>query len=352
MGHPRIINLTRFVFEPLFLADEELRPLFVPVLKATFDIAPSGVLSLAPQQRPFMPEAERWEKSAEASFRLEPEGTFFKPATDVVLVGHAWARTRDTRELLVSFQVGPMKKDVRVVGDRTWYRSLGNIAPTAPLPFERIPLRYERAFGGWDRSHPDPARHQFDPRNPVGIGFRAGGSRFEEGLRLPNLEAPHEPLRSWGQRPAPAGFGFIAPEWQPRAALAGTHDAAWEKTRKPKLPRDFDRRFLNAAAPGLVAPGYLRGDEQVRIVHASSTGNLSFALPGTPPPRLVALRSKRLDDAEIALQLDTVVVDTDAMKLVILWRGNLLLSREPTELRELRVTTEDGRYSLPEPEDA
>jgi hypothetical protein len=351
MTHPRIVNLTRFVFEPLFLADEELRPLFVPVVKATFDIAPEGALALAPEQLPLLPAGERWEGSEEASFRIEPEGAFFKPATDVALVGHAHARTRGTRELLVSFQLGTVRKDVRVLGERTWYRSLGSIAPTPPLPFERIPLRYERAFGGWDRSHPDPARHQFEPRNPLGVGFRASGSPFEEGLRLPNLEQPQQPLRAWGQRPTPAGFGFIAPEWQPRAALAGTHDAAWERTRKPKLPRDFDRRFLNAAAPGLVAPGYLKGDEQVRVVNASAAGDLAFALPGAPAPRVVALRSKRLDDAEVALQLDTVVVDTDVMKLVLLWRGNFLLSREPTELRELRVTTEDVRYSLPEPEE-
>lgn len=350
MGHPEIENLTRFVFEPLFLADEEMRPLLVPVVKATFDISPNGTLSLAPEQAPLHLGGERWEDSDESTFRYEPEGVFFKPATDVVLVGHAHARARDTRELLVSLRVGPLRKDVKVVGERTWYRSMGNIRMTAPLPFERIPLRYERAFGGWDRSHTEPARHQFEPRNPVGTGFRVSGSRFEEGLRLPNLEDPHDPLRSWGYRPVPAGFGFIGPNWEPRSAYAGTYDAAWEKSRNPKLPRDFDRRFLNAASPGLVAPGYLCGDEPVQIVNASNHGVLAFQLPKVPPPRVDAFRGKRLDDVEFQLRLDTVLLDTDKMKLLLLWRGMHALAREPTEVRQLRVTCEDPRYHLPEAE--
>ena len=44
---------------------------------------------------------------------------------------------------------------------------------------------------------------------------------------------------------------------------AGTYDKKWQEERAPLLPRDFSKRFLNAAAPGLVAPGYLRGDETV-----------------------------------------------------------------------------------------
>ena len=38
MGHPAIENNSPFAFEVLFLVDEELRPLVVPVIKGTFDI--------------------------------------------------------------------------------------------------------------------------------------------------------------------------------------------------------------------------------------------------------------------------------------------------------------------------
>ncbi|MFP2931999.1 DUF2169 domain-containing protein [Pyxidicoccus sp. 3LG] len=336
MGDPTTENETPFVFAPLVLADEELRPLLVPVLKATFVLSPGKAPVLAEEMEPLCTEGLRWDEQDTSSYRYEPEVAFFKPATDVVLVGHAHAPAPGTRELLVSLQVGPLQKVVRVLGDRVWVRSLGSTHMTAPLPFERIPLRYERAFGGWDRSHPDPSHHRFEPRNPVGMGFREPGSRFEEGVRLPNLESPTEPLRRWGHHPAPAGVGFISPDWQPRAALAGTHDEAWARTRKPYLPRDFDRRFFNAASPGLVASGYLRGDEPVKLVHASAGGALSFRLPGLPPPS-VRVRRRGLPDSLVETHLDTVIIDTDRMRLFLLWRGNLRLRREPAELTGLQV---------------
>jgi hypothetical protein len=338
MGHPTIENRTPFTFEPLFLADEEMRPLLVPVVKATFELSPQGKLTLAEEQEPLELAGKKWDEADESSDRYEPEAAFFKPATDVVLVGHARAPERNTRELLVALKVGALQRGVRVIGDRAWFKTMGSIAMTKPAPFERIPLRYERAFGGWDRSHPDAAKHTFEPRNPVGTGFRAAGSRFEEGVRLPNLEDPTQLVKEWGDRPAPAGFGFISPHWQPRAAFAGTYDAAWEKSRKPLLPKDFDRRFLNAASPGLVAPGYLQGNESVVIANATPEGRLAFSLPGLPPPRVQVFR-KRGSDEELELRLDTVIIDTDAMRLFLLWRGLLVLAREPADVEAIEAAS-------------
>jgi hypothetical protein len=336
MGHPTTDNRTPFTFEPLFLSDEEMRPLLVPVVKATFELSPQGKLTLAEEQEPLEMAGKKWDDSEESSDRYEPEAAFFKPATDVVLVGHAHAQERGARELLVALRVGPVQKGVKVIGDRLWFKSMGSIAMTKPAPFERIPLRYERAFGGWDRSHPEAVKHTFEPRNPVGTGFRAPSGRFEEGVRLPNLEDPTQLVKAWGDTPPPAGFGFIGPHWQPRASFAGTYDAAWEKSRKPLLPKDFDRRFLNAASPGLIAPGYLQGNEPVVIANATPEGRLAFNLPGLPPPRVVVFR-KRGSDAELELRLDTVIIDTDAMRLFLLWRGMLVLAREPAEVEAMEV---------------
>jgi len=347
MGHPAVDNRTPFTFEPLFLTDEVLRPLFVPVVKATFDLRPHGAPVLAETQAPLLVGGMRWEGGETASPRQEAEGAFFKPATDVVLVGHAHAPGPGTRELLAELRVGPVHKKVRVVGERTWFKSLGGIGMTQPAPFERLPLRYERAFGGWDRSPQDPAQHTFEPRNPVGTGFRAKGSRFEEGLRLPNLESPTEPLKAWGQHPPPTGFGFIEPHWQPRAAFAGTYDDAWRKSRQPLLPRDFDRRFLNGAPLDQRVPGYLRGGEPVLLAHVTPWGPLSFRLPALPPVRVLATRAEALDDVDLELRLDTVVLDTDAMKLFLVWRGTFPLRREPTELRAIQVTCEGAEQLSP-----
>lgn len=338
MGHPAIENGTPFAFEPLFLADEEGRPLLVPLVKATYELGPAG-LALAPAQLPPCLAGEAHGDDLETcSYRYAPEGALPKPATDVVLVGSAVAPRAATTELLVALRVGPLRKAVRVIGDRVFFKALVGIGMTAPRPFERISLRWERAFGGWDRSDPDPARHAFEPRNPVGVGFRSRGARFDEGVRCPNLEDPARPLQGWGDRPPPAGLGFTTPSWEPRAALGGTYDARWSEERAPLLPLDFDRRFLNAAPPGLVASGHLRGDEPVVVagVAPGPAGGYAFRLPGVPPPRVrVALRTGR--GRAVETRLDTVIVDTDAGKVFLLWRGELALREGPLDVEAIAV---------------
>lgn len=339
VGHPAIDNGTPFAFEPLFLADEEGRPLLVPLVKATYVLGPRGA-EPAEEQIPVNPEGVPYGDPAESSYRYEPECAFVKAATDVVLVGSAVAPKPGTTEMLVAFQVGPVKKGVRVVGDRAFFRAVGSVGMSRPMPFERIPLQWERAFGGWDRSHPDPKKHDLEPRNPVGVGFRAGGSRFEEGLRCPNLEDPARPFKGWGDRPPPAGFGFTSPSWEPRAKYAGTYDERWTNERSPLLPEDFDRRFLNAAAPGLVAPGYLRGDEPVVATGLTPSGGLSFRLPGVAPPRIRVVHRGR-EDAEATTNLDTVIVDTDAGRIFVLWRTQVPV-REPTAVATIRIVPGAG----------
>jgi hypothetical protein len=318
MGYPEIENRTPFTAEALFVLDEEGCTLVVPVVKATYAIG-RGALTLAETQTPLDLAGTYWGDPERSSYRYEPETAFFKPATDVALVGHAHPPRGIATELAVALRVGRLEKRVRVVGDRRWTKSVVGITATKPEPFERMPLVWERAFGGWDRSHADPARHTFEPRNPVGTGFRAKHGRFEDGVRLPNLEDPDRPLKSHGDAPPPAGVGFTAPHWQPRAGFGGTYDDAWAKRRKPLVPSDFDRRFFNAAASGLVHAGFLRGDEPVIVENVSRRGTLSFTLPRVAAPD-VRLRLRRGEPLRAPTQLDTVIIDTDEDRVFLLWR--------------------------------
>jgi hypothetical protein len=211
---------------------------------------------------------------------------------------------------------------------------------TPPAPFERIPLRWERAFGGWDRSHTDPKKHDYDRRNPVGVGFRVSGSRFEEGLRAPNIEDPMRLLREFGDRVTPAGFGFLSANWEPRSNFAGTYGEKWEKERSPLLPKDFNRRFFNAAPPGLVAQAYLRGDEPVVATGVNSSGGFGFKLPVSAAPRIRVEHVGR-EDARRTTNLDTVIVDADGRKLFLLWRTQFPV-QEPTAVRTIEVTAGEG----------
>jgi hypothetical protein len=339
MAYPAIDNGTPFAFELLFLADEEGRQLIAPVGKATYAISEKGHLVLAEKPMPVNPAGEYFGDPNLSSYKYEPETAFIKPTTDVVLIGHAHAPRSGVNETLVSLQAGPIKKTMKVVGDRVWGKALGKTMMTNPVPFEKIPLIYERAFGGWDRSHSDPTKHTFEPRNPVGTGFRSKKGNFEEGIRLPNLEDPKYPLKSYGDTPPPAGFGFISPNWQPRAARAGTYDDKWMKERMPLLPTDFDRRFFNAASTGLIASGYLKGNEPVLIENASPSGKMTFQLPGVPPPKIhVELRGGVHHD--LTTNLDTVIINTYENVLFLLWRTHLEVRRGPQDVVAIQVSAE------------
>lgn len=334
MGHPRLENQTPFAFEALYLVDEEFRPLVVPILKATFSIGRDGRCLIADQQIPLNLGGELWgEEPEKASYKYEPEVAFAKPATDVVLIGHAYAPTGNIKEMHIALRAGPVSKEVLVFGERIWFKTLGSISMSSPVSFEKIPLIYERAFGGWDRDGVDRRKHACEPRNPVGTGFRAAGG-FVEHIRLPNLEDPNAPIKSFGDRPPPAGFGFVSPHWQPRAALAGTYDEAWQKDRAPLLPKDFNRKHLNAASPGLVAPGYLRGDEPIVAVGVSPEGRLAFSLPGIAPP-VVQVTLADGPAKPVPMALDTVIIEPDEHRVMLLWRGNLVLRTGPHDVREI-----------------
>ncbi|GAA5182339.1 DUF2169 domain-containing protein [Niveibacterium umoris] len=336
MPHPEIENTLGFPSELLFLADESSRPLCVVLLQASYVIGEGGALSRCEAPVPIELAGTHHGDPACSSPRLESPIAFFKPTTDVVLLGHAHAPRPQTTELQVGLRVGALQKVVRVTGDRVMSKVLGRHSISHPATFETLPLIYERAFGGTDTRDPKPGVLRCEPRNPVGRGYRDPTLGQDEEVLLPNLEDPDHPFRGYGDQPPPAGFGFIAPHWQPRARLAGTYDEAWDKSRKPLLPLDFDRRFFNAASPGLISPSYLRGDEQALVANASPEGRIEFQLPDTATPHCqLSLRGHRVE--EFPLLLDTVIIDLDARRLLLQRRGHAVLQRGPEDVTGVRI---------------
>ncbi|MEZ6138543.1 MAG: DUF2169 domain-containing protein [Pirellulaceae bacterium] len=318
------------------VADRHGREIVAPLLKATFALSISTKPALSENQAEVCMAGVFNSDLDAASYKYEPETAYTKSTTDVVLVGSAHPTQRNQTHADVRVRVGDaVDKTVRVFGDRTWIRRLGMIEKSHPAVIDQpIPLIYERAFGGWDAAEPDPMTSRFEPRNPVGVGFKR--MEFEDGLPLPNLEDPRRPLNMYGDTPPPAGFGFISPHWQPRAALAGTYDKRWQETRAPLLPKDFDERFFNAASPGMITKEYLRGDEAVLIENATPSGRLSFQLPGVPPPK-VRVQLRGLPDVLLQTNLDTVIINTDEMLLLLLWRAHVPLRSGPHDVAAIEV---------------
>lgn len=335
MGHAEIENQTPFELAPLFIADENGRPLLTTVVKATFAIVGASI-KVADEQLPVNLSGEHYGDPDTSSYKYEPETAFIKPATDVVLIGSAYPQRSNDRQVDVTLKVGEnLKKTVRVFGDRTWVKRLGAVDMTNPEPLERVPLVYERAFGGWDSAEPDPLASKFEPRNPVGCGFKR--NEWEEGLPVPNIEDPKNLLRIYGDTPPPAGFGFTSPSWVPRTQYAGTYDQKWEDERSPLLPTDFDVRFFNAATSGLISDDYLRGDESVFIENTSPNGSVNFELPGLSAPQIRVQLIDREDEL-LSTNLDTVIINTDEKLLFMLWRANVVLKNGPHDVQSMQIT--------------
>jgi hypothetical protein len=233
----------------------------------------------------------------------------------------------------VSIAVGNVRKTVRVFGDRRWrVTAAGTYAMSQPVPFETMPLVWERAYGGSDETPKGPVA---ETRNPVGVGFCSPkGNRQPVDLLVPNLEDPNSPIRSWKDTPPPTCFAPICEHWQPRLSYAGTYDQHWQTQRAPYLPADFDSRFFQLSPPGLIVDGHLRGGEWIEVIGATPSGLLQFRLP-TDAPKIAFL----LDGTEQLrpADLDTVIIEPDIQRVVLVWRAMLSCDKKALRVTEVRA---------------
>jgi len=320
------------------------------VVKATFAFTAEAP-ALAPAQAPLLAADVFWGDPLQSSLRAAGEFALPKPATDVLLSGRAVAPAPGTRVAEVSLRVGPVFKSVRVFGERRWERHGNRWQPGQPATWERMPLRWELAFGGVlrPRGEPDAAVHDWEPRNPVGRGLvDPDAAPAGEPPLMPNLEDPSAPIQSGADRPAPACFAPIAPTWMPRRAFAGTYDEAWTRSRAPYLPEDFDPRYFQLAPAGLIAPGYLQGGEPVELRGFTLDEPLRFELP-----RLTLDANFDFDGKPRSrpLHLETVLFEPDAGRLQMLWRAGLAVDKKLLKLRTVKLRCaeygKDGRPQAP-----
>jgi hypothetical protein len=322
-------NSTPFEAELLPVPDREGIDTVFVVVKGTFGLAQS--LTVAEEQVPVALADTHYGDPAKSSVRVPSDFCLDKPGTDVLLIGSAWAPGgRAAWQADVSVSVGPVTKTVRVFGDRAWTSGAGGASMSWIAPFVRMPLVWERAFGGVDQTNKGPTA---EARNPVGTGFRSpSGMKPLDGLPLPNLEDPQALISSWSDAPPPAGFAPIAANWQPRLSFAGTYDGAWEKGRAPYLPTDFDPRFFHVAPPGLSTSTPLRGDEWVDVRGATPQGVLQVQLPGVHLD--VTFRLDSGTESRPA-SLDTVILEPDAGRVVLVWRAWLRCDKQIRKVKEV-----------------
>lgn len=308
------------------------------IVKGTFDLKANGKAVLADEQasptgEEFYPDDE--EKSG--SPRYESDFAWHKPQADLLLVGACYAPAGGPAlRCPATFRVGDKAKTIGVLGNRRWEKRWLIWQATEPEAFTRMDLRYENSFGG-----------EKSPANPVGKGLAelpdgVGGKIWP----LPNVEDPAHLIQSHGDHPPPAGFGPLGRMWATRQAKLGTYKGAYVKTRWPWVPEDFDWTHFNAAPPEMQLDGFLRGDERLVFenLHPKHALYESY-LPGLRircfVHRLTGMRPGELGFDEVEMKLDTLWVDMEAEKLVLLWRGwTAVSSEEYEEVQDFFVKTE------------
>ena len=336
-------NTSPFPADLFVHTDKDGRKHCVVVIKATFDVSEGGDCRPADEQQPLMYVDEHYGDPAQTSTKYESDFVPTKPRADVLVTASAYAPAGRAVTMLEVRLVGAgIEKRALVTGDRHWERGGLGIQASKPKPFDRVPLVWERAFGGSDGSHKDHAKHGSEVRNLVGVGFHLNGDADTiVGKPLPNIERSNSQIGSWSDKPEPIGFGPTGRGWQPRIAFGGTYDQRWMDERLPFLPADFDDRYFQSASL----------DQQVaRLSPGQAFGCLNMNVEGRfavhLPPLDVPVRFAFDDRAESAAVMpDTLILEPDRWRIQLIGRATIALRRKLTSLREIQV----GRSSVGKP---
>lgn len=289
-------------------------------VKATFLLVHGGASVLADPQDPLSGELP-WDESPGASPRFPGDFAPFKPRADVLVVGHAYAHGpggAPVDSLVARVRVGDLTKAIRVTGDRRWMQSGGRLVASAPEPFQRMPLVFERA----PRTQENPVG--IDPSAPV------------ESALLPNLEVAE------GAK-APS-FGPLSSAWRARRRLCSEAVMSWvsEVTRQGGgltagvAPEGFDFGFFNTA-PQEQQIDLMRSNVAIVLEHLHPQHALLATRLPSVRPRASRVHADHTSD--IPLRCDTLWIDADRGVATLTWRGLVEIGEDPDDVGRIVVTS-------------
>ena len=310
------------------------------IVKGAFDLHAGGLATLAEDQpTPAGDEYFPGDEEQTGAPRYESDFAHFKPAADLLLVGACHAPDgHPTRECRATFGVGATERSLLVSGDRRWDPKQRRPTLTAPERFTEMELRYENSFGG----------EGFEP-NPVGKGYLDNPKQAVKlGLALPNIRDERARIERPGSPLEPVTFGPLSRRWEQRFSKMGSYEPPWLKTRWPWFPEDFDWTHFNAAPEAMQVPGYLRGDEEVYLENLHpERAEYRSRLPGLRVRCFLnQADDPRSDEAasgfrEVSMKLDTLWIDAEEEKLILVWRGHAeVLSEDHEELKYVFIVSE------------
>lgn len=264
------------------------------VVKASFAFEPDGPMRAIEPDEICRAEVHHG-RNPSRTVRLTSDLAPYLPHADVVLTGHACAPDGETAlgmsvRLAVFREGALLDKSINVLCD-----SSGDVDE----PFERMPLVYERAYGGIGFAE-----------NPFGVGV----GEPTPGRTL-NLMDPASPERV-------ACFAPIARAWPLRKRMLGAVDRRVLEGPLGEIPDGFNFAYFQAA-PADQQIAHLHGNEWVVLegmhpVHAQICSALPSAMGRARVFGLGAPGTGRT----LALVADTLRIDADTLACSVVWRGS------------------------------
>lgn len=322
------------------------------VAKATFGLSGSTPSLVTADPVPVLAEPVAYEDMGELPADLLPRED---AAFEVILLGacHAPGGT-PVPQARVGLTMGSVARQLLVTGDRVWAGSGSGATIGSPEAFTRMPLTYERAFGGTAEVQIDPhsVYPVLDPMNQRGRGFNpedylAGCAALFEcapgfpvvspGPRaLPNLEDPAQPIRTWSDHPPPACWatipgdvGFLSQAILARLAHYGEAAPQVQKTQAAYFRAHPDWTF-DAPPPARTA---------IQLDGMNPSGRITFSLP-----ELRVLADYEIGDRQGVLELrpHALVILAEHLRFCVVYRAFFRFDAAPAQARSFRLRLADG----------
>lgn len=352
-----LINSTRMLAGYTMGIEPSGKEFLVVVIKGTFRIPTEQgkALALHEEQVPLVMSDVFYGEAGLSAPKYEVDFALRKLRCDILLNASAYAPGgRPTTRVEVAAQVGIWSKSFAVVGDRVWESAGAGIGTSSPVPFLKMPITYDCAFGGTDNVHEDPNYHAAFMANPSGRGFHSQMiKKWIHGTPLPNTEEIGRPINWVNGDYKPMSFGAIGRHWAARAPYAGTYDQVWLDQHFPFLPPDFDDQYYQSAPLDQQLSMPL-AEQQVRLINLTPGGDCTFVLPHLEAP--IVVFPKKGEREDLSAFADTVVIEPDEQRVTMTWRVARPLKKNMFEVAQVLVGKkgrewwqERGRLPFPIP---
>lgn len=278
------------------------------ILKSTFRLVPDEAMKLTQPDDIVLADTASQNGPA-SSIRASCETVPFLPRVDIVLVGHACAPigqsvpSHSVRLAIHRDGGWLLNKTLHVYGDR-----MGDNL----VPFERLPLVYERAYGG----------PEFSP-NPFGTGMAPGSS-------YPNIVHPLDASTV-------AGFGPLSHEMRMARLVRSVHPKLVDD-QVFEIPEEFEEAYFQAAPSDQLLDS-LEGNEWIEVdgMHPKHP-RLVSRLPGIRAVgKVYGIYPEKPDGVRtISLRLDKLHIDADTLQCSVVFRATIGL-RDGRSLQTVRI---------------